>query len=31
VDPYDPEPDLIYHGTGNPGPWNADARSGDNL
>jgi lanthanide-dependent methanol dehydrogenase len=28
---YDPELDLIYYGTGNPGPWNADARPGDNL
>lgn len=27
---YDPELDLVYHGTGNPGPWNADARPGDN-
>lgn len=27
---YDPELDLIYHGTGNPGPWNADMRPGDN-
>ena len=27
---YDPEPDLIYYGTGNPGVWNADQRPGDN-
>src|SRR5437763_14084970 len=27
---YDPEPDLVYHGTGNPGPWNPDQRPGDN-
>jgi PQQ-dependent dehydrogenase (methanol/ethanol family) len=27
---YDPELDLIYHGTANPGPWNADQRPGDN-
>lgn len=27
---YDPELDLIYHGTGNPGPWNPDMRPGDN-
>jgi lanthanide-dependent methanol dehydrogenase len=27
---YDPELDLIFHGTGNPGPWNADQRPGDN-
>jgi PQQ-dependent dehydrogenase (methanol/ethanol family) len=27
---YDPELDLIYYGTANPGPWNADARPGDN-
>ena len=27
---YDPELDLIYHGTSNPGPWNADQRPGDN-
>jgi lanthanide-dependent methanol dehydrogenase len=27
---YDPELDLIYYGTGNPGPWNPDARPGDN-
>ena len=27
---YDPELDLVYYGTGNPGPWNADARPGDN-
>ncbi|MBM4184935.1 MAG: PQQ-dependent dehydrogenase, methanol/ethanol family [Gemmatimonadetes bacterium] len=29
---YDPELDLIYYGTGNPGPdWNGDVRPGDNL
>jgi lanthanide-dependent methanol dehydrogenase len=27
---YDPELNLIYHGTANPGPWNPDARPGDN-
>ncbi|MEA2723781.1 MAG: lanthanide-dependent methanol dehydrogenase [Gemmatimonadales bacterium] len=27
---YDPELDLIYYGTGNPGPWNSDVRPGDN-
>jgi PQQ-dependent dehydrogenase (methanol/ethanol family) len=27
---YDPELNLIYHGTANPGPWNADQRPGDN-
>jgi PQQ-dependent dehydrogenase (methanol/ethanol family) len=27
---YDPELDLIYYGTGNPGVWNPDARPGDN-
>lgn len=27
---YDPELDLIYYGTGNPGPWNPDQRPGDN-
>lgn len=27
---YDPELDLIYYGTSNPGPWNADQRPGDN-
>lgn len=27
---YDPELDLIYWGTGNPGPWNSDLRQGDN-
>ena len=27
---YDPDLDLIYHGTGNPGPWNPDVRPGDN-
>jgi alcohol dehydrogenase (cytochrome c) len=29
---YDPELNLIYWGTGNPGPdWNGDVRQGDNL
>jgi alcohol dehydrogenase (cytochrome c) len=28
---YDPELDLIYYGTGNPGPWNSNQRPGDNL
>src|SRR5262249_26555354 len=29
---YDPETNLIYWGTGNPGPdWNGDVRAGDNL
>ena len=29
---YDPESNLIYWGTGNPGPdWNGDVREGDNL
>jgi glucose dehydrogenase len=29
--PTTPELNLIYYGTGNPGPWNAEARPGDNL
>ena len=28
---YDPELDLVYWGIGNPAPWNARARKGDNL
>ena len=29
---YDPEINLLYWGTGNPGPdWNGDVREGDNL
>ena len=29
---YDPELNLVYWGTGNPGPdWNGDPRAGDNL
>ena len=29
---YDPDENLVYWGTGNPGPdWNGDARLGDNL
>jgi alcohol dehydrogenase (cytochrome c) len=27
---YDPELDLLYNGTGNPGPWNSAQRPGDN-
>jgi lanthanide-dependent methanol dehydrogenase len=27
---YDPELDLIYHGTSNPSPWNHEVRPGDN-
>jgi PQQ-dependent dehydrogenase (methanol/ethanol family) len=27
---YDPDLNLIYYGTGNPGPWNQDQRPGDN-
>ncbi|HEU0030069.1 MAG TPA: PQQ-dependent dehydrogenase, methanol/ethanol family [Kofleriaceae bacterium] len=27
---YDPALDLVYYGTSNPGPWNADMRPGDN-
>jgi len=27
---YDAELGTIYHGTGNPGPWNAEQRPGDN-
>ena len=27
---YDAELNLIYYGTSNPGPWNADQRPGDN-
>ncbi|MBI2769814.1 MAG: methanol/ethanol family PQQ-dependent dehydrogenase [Burkholderiales bacterium] len=27
---YDPQLDLIYYGTGNPGPWNPEQRPGDN-
>jgi lanthanide-dependent methanol dehydrogenase len=27
---YDPELDLVYYGTGNPGPYNAEQRPGDN-
>lgn len=27
---YDPELDLLYYGTANPGPWNHEARPGDN-
>ena len=27
---YDPDSNLVYYGTGNPGPWNPDQRPGDN-
>jgi PQQ-dependent dehydrogenase (methanol/ethanol family) len=27
---FDPALNLIYYGTGNPGPWNAEQRPGDN-
>ncbi len=27
---YDPDLNLIYYGTGNPGPWNPEQRAGDN-
>ncbi|MDQ6887010.1 MAG: PQQ-dependent dehydrogenase, methanol/ethanol family [Gemmatimonadota bacterium] len=27
---YDPELNLLYHGTSNPGPWNGAQRPGDN-
>lgn len=27
---YDPELDLVYYGTGNPGPWNPEQRPGAN-
>ena len=27
---YDPELNLIFYGTANPGPWNAEQRPGDN-
>lgn len=27
---YDPDLNLIYYGTSNPGPWNNDVRPGDN-
>jgi alcohol dehydrogenase (cytochrome c) len=28
---YDPELNLVFYGTGNPGPWNSNQRPGDNL
>ncbi len=28
---YDPDLNLIYYGTSNPGPWNSSMRPGDNL
>jgi lanthanide-dependent methanol dehydrogenase len=27
---YDPETNLVFYGTGNPGPWNPQQRPGDN-
>jgi PQQ-dependent dehydrogenase (methanol/ethanol family) len=27
---YDPDLNLVYYGTSNPGPWNAEQRPGDN-
>jgi alcohol dehydrogenase (cytochrome c) len=27
---YDPELDLVFYGTANPGPWNSQVRPGDN-
>jgi PQQ-dependent dehydrogenase (methanol/ethanol family) len=27
---YDPDLDLVYYGTANPGPWNPEVRPGDN-
>jgi PQQ-dependent dehydrogenase (methanol/ethanol family) len=27
---YDPQLDLVYYGSANPGPWNPDQRPGDN-
>jgi PQQ-dependent dehydrogenase (methanol/ethanol family) len=27
---YDPELDLLYYGSGNPGPWNSEMRPGEN-
>lgn len=27
---YDPQTNLIFYGTGNPGPWNPEQRPGDN-
>jgi PQQ-dependent dehydrogenase (methanol/ethanol family) len=27
---YDPELNLVYYGTSNPGPWNSEVRTGDN-
>ncbi len=28
---YDPEQNVLFYGTGNPSPWNAHLRKGDNL
>jgi alcohol dehydrogenase (cytochrome c) len=28
---FDPDTNLLYFGTGNPGPWNSNLRPGDNL
>ncbi len=27
---YDPQTNLVFYGTGNPGPWNSNQREGDN-
>ncbi|HVU19181.1 MAG TPA: PQQ-dependent dehydrogenase, methanol/ethanol family [Rhizomicrobium sp.] len=27
---YDPKSNLVFYGTGNPGPWNSNQREGDN-
>jgi PQQ-dependent dehydrogenase (methanol/ethanol family) len=27
---YDPKTNLVFYGTGNPGPWNSNQREGDN-
>ncbi|HEX4159735.1 MAG TPA: PQQ-dependent dehydrogenase, methanol/ethanol family [Rhizomicrobium sp.] len=27
---YDPQTNLVFYGTGNPGPWNSNLREGDN-
>jgi PQQ-dependent dehydrogenase (methanol/ethanol family) len=27
---YDPQTNLVFYGTGNPGPWNSNQRPGDN-
>jgi alcohol dehydrogenase (cytochrome c) len=28
---FDPKLNLVYYGTGNPGPWNSNQRPGDNM